>query len=213
MRKKIFITILITTIISCSKKPGTLVGNVYWKYNDYVGNKPDAGCEVKLYSLTENKIDFKTTTDVSGNYKIDDIVPGKYFLIIKSKNTTDSPKDHLDNLLIYSQDLKKIFGLDINKFKTEIEEVNSLENKYREALIASSDQKSYEGISKQMEVYHNLESQIMEKSADIISKFPAEFKTTVGLYTGYDKSFSFKVIEIKEAKTTTENVDFGLTYN
>jgi hypothetical protein len=30
---------------------GTLTGNAYWKYNNYVGNKPDAGAEVTLYSL------------------------------------------------------------------------------------------------------------------------------------------------------------------
>lgn len=213
--KKILITIivLIVTLTSCTKKPGVLTGNVYWKYNNYVGNKPDAGSEVKLYSKTNKETKYETTTDVSGNFKIEDIPPGKYFLIIQSQNTTDSPKDHLDNLLIYSDDIKNLLGLDLKKYKKEIDEITKLQDEYQKLLSDTSDRNDYEEVSRQMDAYQKVENKIKENSINLISKFPEEIKTKLRLYTGYDKSLSFNNIEIKEAKTANQNVDFGITYN
>ena len=213
MKKRLLIIVmLIITLTSCSKKPGVLTGNVFWKYNDYVGNKPDAGSEVKLYSMTNKENKYETSTDVSGNFKIEGIIPGEYFLIIQSSNTTDSPKDHLDNLLIYSEDLKSIFGFDKSKFKREIDEINQLQTKYQDVLT-ENDATKYGGLSKQIERYEKIERDVTEKSLNLISKFPTEFKEKINLYSGYDKSFKFIPIEIKEGKTSHENVDFGITYN
>ena len=72
---------------------------------------------------------------------------------------------------------------------------------------------SYETLKRQMDAYQNVENKIKDNSLNLISKFPKDFKTKLGLYTGYDKSLSFNNIEIKEAKTANQNVDFGTTYN
>ena len=73
----------------CFGQTGILTGNVYWKYNDYVGNKGDAGAEVLLYS--DSLSNPRTATcDLQGNYKIDGLQPGNYLLVIKSHNTTDN---------------------------------------------------------------------------------------------------------------------------
>lgn len=213
MRKLLLIVSIVLVLSSCTKKPGILTGNVYQKYNNYVGNKPDAGSEVKLYSKTNKETNYETTTDVSGNFKIEDIPPGKYFLIVQSENTTDSAEDHLDNLLIYSDDIKKVFGIDIKKYKKEIDEITKLKDEYQRLLTDTSGGNSYEALTRQMDAYQKVESKIKENSLSLISKFPSEFKTKLGLLTGYDNSFSFNNIEIKEAKTANQNVDFGITYN
>lgn len=212
MKKIILITFLLFSIVSCTKKPGSFTGNIYWKYNDYVGNKPDSGSKIKLYSETDKEIKYETTTDVLGNFKIEDVQPGRYFIVIQSNNTTDSPHEHLKNLLIYSEFLKDIFGFDSTKYDKEISEINKLEDKYLD-VIGESNQNKYGGLSKQIEIYDKIDSEIKDKSQNLISKFPEQFKRKLGLYTSYDKSFRFLSIEITEGKTINENIDFGTTYN
>jgi hypothetical protein len=96
-----------------------LTGNAYWKYNNYVGNKADAGAGVILLSLDtirENQ-KFDATADFQGNYKIERILPGRYFLIVRSKNATDCPERHLTNLALYSSQIKQLFGFDISNYQ------------------------------------------------------------------------------------------------
>lgn len=213
MKKIILITtITFLTLTSCTKKPGIFSGYIYWEYNDYVGDKPDAGSKIKLYSITNKEIQFETTADASGNFKLEDIPPGEYFTIIQSKNTTDSPKYHLDNLLIHSKELKTIFGFDSSPFKKEIEEINKLQYTYLE-ILTDDDENKYGGLATQIEKYEKIESEIKEKSQYLISKLPGQFREKIGLHTGYDKSLKFINLEIKEGKTSTENVDFGTSYN
>lgn len=213
MKQKLLATIMLVFILtSCTKKPGTLTGNVYWKYNNYVGNKPDASSKVSLYSITDKNVHFETSTDIAGNYKIEEIPTGRYFLVIKSGNTTDAPQNHLNNLLIHSEDIKTIFTYDIKKFKKEIAEIDKLQQEYENILI-DENENNYGGLSNKIAKYHKIEREIESKSVDLISRFPSDFKSKIELYTGYDKSFNFSNIEIKEAKTTNVNVDFGITYN
>lgn len=206
---------LIVTLSACTKRPGILSGNVFWKYNDYVGNKPDAGSSVKLYSITNKQIKYETTTDVAGNYKIEDVVPGSYFLIIQSNNTTDSPKNLLDNILRYTElkEFNELFDFDKNKFKKEINEINKQQDKYDDVLYHSNDG-NLDELSIEMDKYEAIESDIFEKSMELISKFPDKFKSEFLITTGYnEKSLEILPIEIKEGKSSNENVDFGATYN
>lgn len=213
MKKILFFFFIAMTILSCTKKPGNLSGNVYWKYNNYVGNKPDSGSEIKLIAFDKTQKDsiFKTTSDLNGNYTINDIPPGKYFLIIESKNTTDSPKNHLDNLQNYSEDLKTLFGLNLSKFSKEIFEINGYYQKYTEILTDSDDSK-YGGISNKIDQYEKFEKMSEDKSSELIDKIPSNVKYKVGLLTAYSKSLEFKNIEIKEGKTENIITDFGVTY-
>ncbi|UTN02344.1 carboxypeptidase-like regulatory domain-containing protein [Flavobacterium bizetiae] len=212
MNRKLLLTLLLVSILtSCTKKPGTLTGNVYWKYNDYVGNKPDASSKVNLYSITDKNITFETSTDVAGNYKIEEIPPGKYLLVIRSGNTTDSPKDHLNNLSNHAIDIKTVFGFDIQTLKKEIKEIDNLEQEYQDVLV-SEDKGTYESLTRKIDKYEKIKKEFENKSSNLISKFPSDFKSKIDLYSGYDKSLHFANIEIKEQKTTNENVDFGITY-
>ncbi|WP_396192379.1 carboxypeptidase-like regulatory domain-containing protein [Flavobacterium sp.] len=212
--KKIYILILITcTILSCTKKPGTLTGNVYWKYNNYVGNKPDSGAEITLYAINKSQRDsiFKATADVNGNYTINDIPPAKYLLVIRSKNTTDSPLDHIQNLKICSNDLKNTFDFDINNFSKNLEEIDAAYKKY-ETILIDSDIEKYGGLSNKINEYEKYQKIAIDKSSDLIDKFPTKVKLKLGLFTGYSKSLYIQNIEIKEEKTVNKNTDFGTTY-
>lgn len=92
MKKIIFLLLAITTLTSCSKGEGEIKGNVYWKYNDFVGNKPDAGSKIELWGIDTVSIkitNFKleTTADMNGNYAFENVPVGSYMLLVKSKNT------------------------------------------------------------------------------------------------------------------------------
>lgn len=213
MKKTLIATIaLMLTLSSCTKDPGVFTGNIYWKYNDFVGNKPDAGSEIKLYSLKNKKLFSETTADVSGNFKLEDVPAGNYFAIIKSKNTTKSEKEHLDNLSIYSEDLNFLFGFDLKTLKKETNEIDKLNDTYL-GILTDSDEKKYGGLSNKVKKYEEIEHEIRMKSLKLISNLPSDFKSKLGLYSSSGNSYKFLSIEIKEGKSTVENIDFGTTYN
>ena len=85
-------------------KTGSISGNVTYKYNNYVGNKPDTGTVVFLiskkvtslpdsmgYGWTMDVDDYEgvyaTEVDGSGNYILNDIPVGEYYIVLISKNT------------------------------------------------------------------------------------------------------------------------------
>ena len=213
MKKKYILFLILFTILSCTKKPGGLTWNVYWKYNDYVGNKPDSGAKIKLIPFDKTQKDsiFETTADLNGNYAINEIPPGKYFLIVESENTKDNPKDHLENLQIYSKSLKEIFGFDLQKYSKEIEEIENDYKKYTD-ILTDPDYDKYGGISNKIEQYQKLEKMSFEKSANLIDKIPSKIRFKIGLLTGYSSSLDFQDVEIKEGKIENVVTDFGLTY-
>lgn len=212
--KKIYVLFLISfAILSCAKKPGGLTGNVYWKYNDYVGNKPDSGAKIKLIPFDKTQKDsiFETTADLNGNYTIKDIPIGKYFLIVESENTKDNPRDHLKNLQIYAKSLKELFGFDLQKYSKEIYDIDNDYMKYTD-ILTDSDNDKYGGISNKIEQYQKFEKMSLEKSAKLIDKIPSEIKFKIGLLTKYSSSLDFQNVEIKEGKTKNIVTDFGVTY-
>jgi len=192
---------------------GSLTGNAYWKYNDYVGNKADAGAEITLYSLDtiRGNLKFETTADVQGNYKIEKILPGSYFLIVRSKNATDCPDRHLSMLDIYSDDIKQLFGFDIKKYKTQLDEIKVLDDIYSK----SSDDFPSNGSLAQMKASiaktDAISKQITEKIENLFEMFPDDFKSKIKFYTGYSNAYDFSNIRIEEGETENIITDFGIT--
>lgn len=108
-------------------KTGKLTGDVSYKYNNYIGNKPDTGTLVILISknvkrlpddideIFTNKCEkvYCTEVDGSGKYVFDKIPIGEYFLVLISKNTNDDyfsvkGKDSWGNAyLLFSEKGKK----------------------------------------------------------------------------------------------------------
>lgn len=85
-------------------KTGSISGNITYKYNDFVGNKPDTGAVVFLIAsnitslpcsiamgMTNEVKDYEgvyaTEVDGSGNYILNNIPIGDYHVILISKNT------------------------------------------------------------------------------------------------------------------------------
>lgn len=190
---------------------GSLTGNAYWKYNDYVGNKPDAGAEITLYSLdtARGNLKFEAIADVQGNYKIDRVPPGKYFLIVRSKNVKDCPDSHLDKIKLYSNYLNQLFSFDIDKYSDKIQEINILESLANAALGAEDE--GYESISKALGNYYMYKEQSRDKANELFKLFPDDFIGKIKLFTGYSNAYDFETIFIEENKSTNKITDFGIT--
>ena len=190
---------------------GTITGNAYWKYNNYVGNKPDAGAEITLYSLDTIRkgLKFEANSDVQGNYNIEKIPPGEYFLIVRSKNATDCPESHLSNLRINAFYINQLFSFNINKYKEQMTEINVLDSLASAALL--SDEKGYGTASKKLDNYYKYQEQSRNKANELIKSLPEEFTRKIKLYTGYSNAFDFEVIQIDENKSYNIITDFGIT--
>ncbi len=190
---------------------GQFTGNIYWKYNDYIGNKPDAGSKAILYSTDTLRKDLKyeATCDVQGNFKFDRVLTGNYLLIVNSRNTTNSPDDKLDELLLRSGYLEQLFGYNIYKEnEADIKQYWVLDSIYRKTLY--SDAK--DGFSSKYTTYHKIEKQKMDLAEKIIDKFPKSFCTKIGIYGAYSQKIKIKTETVDEGKTTNEVIDFGITY-
>lgn len=91
-------------------KTGSISGNVTYKYNNFVGNKPDTGTVVFLISTNVTSLPdsvgygwtwdingyegvYATKVDGSGNYILNDIPVGEYYIVLISKNTNTCEED------------------------------------------------------------------------------------------------------------------------
>lgn len=192
---------------------GQLTGNVYWKYNNYVGNKADAGAEITLYSLDiiRENLKFEATADVQGNYKLEKILPGSYLLIVRSKNATDCPNSHLSNLRIYGSTIKQLFGFDIEKYKTQLDEIKVLDSLYYKSIMDFPSNGSFSQMTANSAKTDAISKQRTEKIEKLFEAFPADFKSKIKLYTGYSNAYDFSTIRIEDGKTENIITDFGIT--
>lgn len=192
---------------------GTLTGNVYWKYNNYVGDKADAGAKITLYSLDtiRGNLTFEVTSDVHGNYKIEKILPGSYLLIVHSKNATDCPDEHLSNLRIFSDEIDQLFGFDIEKYKTQLEEIDDIDSLYSKSVYDFPSNGSLSQMTTSLDKTNRISKQKTEKIENLFEAFPDDFKFKIGIYTGYSNACDFSIIQIEENKTENIITDFGIT--
>lgn len=188
---------------------GIVTGNVYWLYNNYVGNKPDVGSTVTLYSIDSVGLTYETTVGVDGNYNIPKVISGEYYVVINSKNTNDKPSDHISSIR-YSG-LLDLFGYDIEKSnKKEFKELDTLESLFYKILCA--DESKYGGLSKQIDKYTSVEDKMQPICENIIKNIPSDIKSKLGLYTGYANSINIEHIFLGEDETKHIVTDFGITY-
>lgn len=213
MKKLALLLIGASLFVACKKDPGSVSGNVYYKYNDYVGNKPDAGTEIKLYNLDKGAepATYETTSDVQGNYKIEGVIPGDYLLFTISKSTTASNVDILDQFIANSKDLTDLFGTNIGGLSKDIEELKALETFKAEAYAAAMDNLT-EG-KKYIDEYGKYLKESSDKQVAIGKKLPPKLKILYSSVMGYDQNLEIKKITVEETKNVQTNTDFGITYS
>lgn len=199
---------------------GIMTGNAYWEYNDYVGDKADAGAEVILYSLDSMRgnMKYETTADLYGNYKFEKVLPGQYFLIVCSGNATDCPDSHLQNLRRYKSEIKQVFDFDINNYKTQLAEIDVLDSIYYKrqsiyykSLIELTLNGSFSQINERFSQMTAISKERTEKIEKLFEKIPDDFKRKIGLYSGYGYAYDFSIIIIEEGKISNKVTDFGIT--
>ena len=197
--------ILIFTVgflyVSCTESNGSLSGNVFWKYNDIVGNKPDAGTTIQLYNIKNPSQEsvYSITTDIDGNYKIDNISSGSYIIVANSKNTYSSPRTIIENLQSHEKELNFLnFNIGIYS-----DQINQLSNLKLLTDLNADNQLEYEKYNKELN----------SRFSSIIHQFPEDVKKKLNISSGYDNSIYIKEIKIEDSKNTTENIDFGFKNN
>lgn len=192
---------------------GTLTGNVYWKYNDYVGDKADAGAKITLYSLDtiRGNLTFEATSDVQGNYEIEKILPGIYLIIVRSKNATDCPDEHLSNLRIFGDYINQLFGFDIKKYKTQLDKIDIIDSLYSKSVYDFPSNGSLSQMNANINKTHAISKQKTEKIENLFEAFSDDFKFKIGIYSAYSNACDFTIIQIEEDKTKNIITDFGIT--
>ena len=215
MRQIYYFFTLTVFVIACANKPkfGSMTGNIYWKYNDYVGNKPDAGSQIYLYSNKKDLNKLETTADVQGNFNFDKLEIGEYLLIVVSENTTNSPQDQVRELQNSSNYLKEFFDFDLSN----ILPYKQKEVKLRDSLIWDMRSKNNEVNSnnkflKQLEIIRKKEDTLRDLSEEVIKALPIDLTMKFGILTSYGNKFEIKRVTIEKDKATTEVFDFGITY-
>lgn len=201
--------ILLTSINQINAQTGAISGNVFWKYNNYVGNKADAGSEVVLIQLTNPAIRHKTKCDLQGNYKIEGIIPGRYFLQIKSQNTKQDPIFYTRLFKIYKETLDSAYEIKVSGFRNDLQK--GIDELYQQQfdLNKRMTQMKYANYRKEND---KIEKGLLNKIKEWIESMPIEFKNKLGIYTHIHESLDYSVMEIKEDKSETVITDFGITY-
>lgn len=209
MRNLILLAILFvaacTTISKKTPQLGSLKGNVFWKYNNYVGNKPDAGSTIKLYSLFDTTYLETATADVQGNYTIDSIPAGEYVLIVESKATTESSSSALTSVYLSAPFLRAIARDSLQGLKASWDSVNAQD---RNTEIFASNLSAHEKLRRQKEAEDSM-NHIADRWFKTIS--PSSLYR-IGKLTATSPKVMYKVVTIKPERVETAITDFGITY-
>jgi hypothetical protein len=205
--------IVATAFTSCKPDYGSLTGNVYWKYNNYVGNKPDAGSEVSLFPYKKNSKAIETKADVQGNFKFDKVETGEYLLIVSSENTTSSPEEAFNELRFSSEYFKDVFDFDLSKVAPEKQKEFLLRDSLlRDYQINSTKDYTSDKFLSQMDVEKKKQDTIRNIVKAINEAIPSDFKSKLGVNVIVGHKVKIKKIKIEKDKAATEVIDFGITY-
>ncbi|MBS1928201.1 MAG: hypothetical protein JST95_06385 [Bacteroidetes bacterium] len=214
MRKFITPFFLLILLASCGHGVGSLSGNVFWKYNNYVGNKPDAGSSIHLYPYEKKSKPLEATADVQGNFRFDKVSSGDYLLIVVSENTTASPDDIYRELFYSSRYLKDVFDFDFSTVKPDKQKEFQLQdslnrNSLTNESVDFSNSTSSDKLLKDIEDRQKKEKQLRDIAQEIIKAIPSDVSSKLGILINKVK---LRRVTIEKDKTTTEVIDFGITY-
>lgn len=211
--KRLLLLFYPVLIISCSSVKeknssigkGSYRGNVFWKYNNYIGNKPDAGASIKLIGLTDSSRIYYTTADVRGDYSFDSIPEGSYISIIESKNTKGAPSEHVRQIDLNKDILKKITKFDFQVYEPDFNAIKRFDSLRITAYTRNS------GVKAMNEGYR-YEDSVEYLSKNLINKIPDTVKSKIKIITPMWNKVQYELIYIEPNKTENLVTDFGITY-
>lgn len=189
--------------ISCKPKTGTIAGNVFWKYNNFVGNKPDAGSLISLYGIGDTVSIASVRCDVQGNFIFEQVPIGEYFLVAYSKNTNASPDEHV-------RSLRSFFSYRDNssasiKFDSVLQTIDSLQ-RMKYDLFDKYKNLSYDDQLK--------EERRLQEMVDSVSIHFLSGLTNKDLFPiPYANKKHYEHITVEATKTAQAIIDFGTTFS
>lgn len=208
MNKLILLLILSFASIHTEAQKGIISGNIFWKYNDFVGNKPDAGSTIYLYKKDSSTVYRKTQTDVMGNFSFT-VDPGQYVIYAFSAETRSDAFSYFVSLR-YDQYVEKNLGFNISQIQPEFNIVDSLWNTYlQKGQVVSENQRQERkkradlvNIRQQYELAAmKLLLQIRCLNRDIQKEFTKPIR----------QKFKIEYVNVKPEETSTVIINFGIT--
>lgn len=210
---KYLLPILVIILFSCNSKSGktihygSLEGNVYWKYNEFVGNRGDAGSGVDLYGHTDTSLHYFTKADVGGDYRFDSIPEGYYLLIVRSRNTTNDPHGHLMSLQYYLKDLERICDTVVTQnIDSALQRSNYYYKRYQDALLY------IENPSKSLRESGKYKDSMNSVAKRFLEDLPFDIQIASGIYHSLANKVELKRVSVVRNKTERVITDFGITY-
>jgi hypothetical protein len=216
MKKPLFFLLLICAckgksgsqenkITRLPEKLGSLHGNVFYTYNNFVGNRGDAGAHVRLYKLTDSTKFFDEDVDMSGNFSFDSIPCDSYIMIVTSKNVKDDPFHMMDNFSSNNYLIKMATGFSITPY---------LDSLYRKAKLYDSLGRAaihhYSDPSRALRLNSIYKDSVFKISLRYESALPSSLREK--LRSRVLSKIEFDIVEVKPVGTKNVVIDFGITY-
>lgn len=199
---KILLFVLIWPTLMLAQT-GEISGTVFYKYSDYVGNRPDAGASIELFPINNPEEKKNTLADLQGSFHFSNLDTGKYLIIVKSKETNESPYMGVTKLIVYGNLLNKYFHFNPRETNHALQTAIELKDQEYTDYLMSKNPKPKKLAS--------LKDELVQLSFSFFSEIPIDglIKTGISLPT---EKFEIREITISGNSQEKIIVDFGLTY-
>ncbi|SEV88402.1 hypothetical protein SAMN05428988_0102 [Chitinophaga sp. YR573] len=222
---KLFIAFLLFIPVLSFCQTSSIKGNVFWKYNDFLGNRPDGGCDIYLYQV-DGKFSQKTVCDVNGDFVYEGLEKGKYVLMTISKTVKKNCYDNLMMSLLYKDYLEKVELYDYKGLEESIKEFKEKNVAYEQELLISNNsdgskmsKKDIRKLSSKIDGdKKNLDKMAIDLFGKLITNsFATKLKITNGYLENYPviseySGIDIEIVKVEEGKTINIVVDYGNTY-
>jgi hypothetical protein len=212
--KRLLLYLILIPLLS-SAQTSSISGNAYWHYNDYVGDKADAGSDVYLFTGEPGKAPQNTQCDVMGNFRFDNLTAGDYMVLIISKNTTDDGSYNFIPFDAYHQYCKKFLGFDIREQKAAYDSVAILDTAYqqsaRQKISLWNSNKRLKDLQIKKDALAFQKRQILSTAVSNVDLMVAPPLIPLRS-TAIQKKVNLSFVTLSGGQNKTIIADFGITY-
>lgn len=198
MRKICFTLLLFFFSVVGFAQSGSVSGNAFWKYNEYVGNRADAGDTVYLIPAEDPSTFKSAATDLTGNFKFENVKHGKYLVVIISSNTLQPVELNIKSTHVY----RKYFNSAL---------LDTVVIKYQEYDVATKAKAKIKELKHKRKNVEAKEKEYFTSVVELGFSNPPSFSLRLGAHP-YSPKLFFKEIQVTPNETQSIVADFGLTY-